>query len=133
VFVAIRRPRAIAGWLGAPASASPEVPPADDETRVEALPPRGPRLAAPARPIRVRNSTLFGWALLDHLSGRMAGSPNSGRVTNTVESMIKPWIAADHLRRLADRGSRPSAGALDEMYKMIVDSNDPSRSVAATR
>jgi hypothetical protein len=129
VFIAVRGP-AIAGRLGPRTDAPAEGAEADGrraQATGQADPEaREPRLAAPARPIRIRNSTLFGWALLDHLSGRMSGSPNSGRVTNTVESMIKPWIAADHLRRLAADSRRPSSDALDEMYKMIVDSNDPA-------
>ena len=126
LFVAVRRPTAFAGRLGPRDAPVPEAAPSD-AVRAEATPePPGPRLAAPARPIRIQNSTLFGWALLDRLSGQMTGSPNSGQVSNTVESMIKPWIAADHLRRLADDGRRPSSGALNELYKMIVDSNDPA-------
>jgi hypothetical protein len=86
--------------------------------RAEAVPERrmepadGPRLSAPAEPIRVPGASLFGWALLDHLTGTMAGSANAARVTNTVESMIKPWIAADHLRRLAAEACEKVAEAL---------------------
>jgi hypothetical protein len=83
------------------------------------------RLDAPTRPIRIRGASLFGWALLDRISGALTGSANSNSVVNTVESMIKPWIAADYLRRLAD-GRRPSADVLDELATMIVDSNDPA-------
>src|SRR6185503_5380001 len=79
----------------------------------------------PARPIRIQGASLFGWALLDRISGALTGSANSSSVVNTVESMIKPWIAADYLRRLAD-GRTPSADVLDELATMIVDSNDPA-------
>jgi hypothetical protein len=116
------------GWLGPWASAStgpaPTGPGPTDAPRAENADRL--RLAAPDRPIRIRNSSLFGWALLDRVTGQMAGSPNSGRVTNTVESMIKPWIAADHLRRLAADGRRPPSDSLNELFKMIVDSNDPA-------
>jgi len=108
-------------------SAEPPVstPAAEDTAESDIRAARPARLAAPARPIRIPGASLFGWALLDRLSGAMAGSPNSGRVVNTVESMIKPWIAADYLRRLAD-GRSPAADVLNELARMIVDSNDPA-------
>jgi hypothetical protein len=111
---------------------SPGVPAPPGAGRAEAAPERrmepadGPRLSAPADPIRVPGASLFGWTLLDHITGAMAGSANSATVTNTVESMIKPWIAADHLRRLADDDRRPTRAALDELTLMIVDSHDPA-------
>jgi hypothetical protein len=46
-------------------------------------------------------------------------------MTSTVESMIKPWIAADHLRRLDAAGRRPDGSTLNELTLMIVDSHDP--------
>ena len=42
------------------------------------------------------------------------------RFVNTTESMIKVWIAADYLRRQ----QAPGAGALAELNRMIVDSDD---------
>ena len=102
--------------------AAPEEPSATPEARAAR-----PRLAAPANPagVKVAGARLFGWALMDRTTGAVAGSPNSHTVTNTVESMIKPWIAADHLRRLTEGGREPSAETLRELSLMIVDSNDP--------
>jgi len=87
----------------------------------------GAGLAAPRNPnsIAVGGAWLLGWALLDTETGVVAGSRNSATMTNTVESMIKPWIAADHLRRLAEGGREPSTQTLKELNVMIVDSNDP--------
>jgi hypothetical protein len=115
---------ALGAPIDTPGESAPTQPTPTADVLAEA--PDTLRLAAPDEPIRIRNASLFGWALLDRTNGAMAGSPNSGRVTNTVESMIKPWIAADHLRRLAEAGRRPSAASLDELFTMIVDSNDPA-------
>jgi len=89
--------------------------------------PALPTLVPPANPasIKVSGAWLFGWAFLDRQSGKVVGSTNSATVTNTVESMIKPWIASDYLRRRAEAGKEPTQQALKELTLMIVDSNDP--------
>src|SRR5690242_16193901 len=40
----------------------------------------------------------FGWALLDRRTNQVAGSANKDTMTNTTESMVKAWLAADYLR-----------------------------------
>jgi hypothetical protein len=57
--------------------------------------------------VAVVGARAFGWALLDTESGEVSGSANLATRTNTVESMIKPWIASDYLRRLADAARSP--------------------------
>jgi hypothetical protein len=129
VFAAASPPASFATWRPpdpttpgatqpAPLVASPTTPPP---------PPPLPTLAAPADPatIKASGARLFGWAFLDRRTGKAVGSANAGTVTNTVESMIKPWIAADYLRRLAEKGDEPSARTRSELTLMIVDSNDP--------
>jgi hypothetical protein len=77
------------------------------------------------RSLRVPGAGYFGWALLDRRTGRTTGSANASTSANTVESMIKPWIVADYLRREASAGRQPSAETLRELTLTIVDSNDP--------
>ncbi len=91
------------------------------------LPAPGPTLAAPADPsvVRAPGAWLFGWALMDRETGTIKGSRNAATMTNTVESMIKPWIAADYLRRLAAAGKTPTTQQQSEIALMIIDSNDP--------
>jgi hypothetical protein len=88
--------------------------------------PSMPTLAAPVDPstITVAGARAFGWAFLDISTGQVSGSANIATMTNTMESMIKPWIAADYLRRLPAAGKQPTASALKELTLMIVDSND---------
>src|SRR5262245_36619428 len=82
-------------------------------------------LAAEAKPTKtVEHGPIVGWAMVDRLTGRVVGSANSGTATNTMESMIKPWIAADYLRRLAHENQQPSQQVLDELELTIVDSHD---------
>lgn len=85
------------------------------------------RMVPPADPatLSIENTNYDEWALLDRRAGTIAGSPNSATEGNTVESMIKPWIVADYLRRLAEDGQTPSPEMLDELTLVIVDSNDP--------
>jgi hypothetical protein len=75
--------------------------------------------------VTVGGATYAGWALLDRTTGTTVGSSNSATAGNTVESMIKPWIVSDYLRRKAEAGQTPSQAELDEMFLVIIDSNDP--------
>lgn len=89
-------------------------------------PPPMPDLVAPTDPqsVMVDGAQFLGWAFLDRSQGTIVGSPNAAAGTNTVESMIKPWVAADYLRRLSESGGMPTPQALQELARMIVDSND---------
>ena len=84
-------------------------------------------LQFPADPNRltVANASYYGWSLLDRRSGQTTGSANAATAGNTTESMIKPWLVADFLRRESEAGRQPSAQDLNEMTLVIVDSNDP--------
>jgi hypothetical protein len=101
---------------------SPEVLPTEPE-------PEGPRyrLTPPPDPaaVTIPDTSYYGWALLDRQTGAVTGSPNAASEGNTVESMIKPWIVADYLRRLAESGQTPPSETLDQLTLAIVDSNDP--------
>jgi len=104
-----------------PASAAPALV-ARLQTIAQPSPPP-PVIGIPADPAAVQRPaylTFFGWALLDRKTGTLTGSANRDTVSNTTESMIKVWIAADYLRH---QGS-PSAGAQDELYRMIINSDD---------
>jgi hypothetical protein len=100
----------------APPTIAPTTPP----------PPPPPTFAAPADPskVTVSGARKAGWALLHIDDGAVTGSANYTSVTNTVESMIKPWIASDYLRRLAEQGKTPSQTVFNEITLMLDDSND---------
>jgi hypothetical protein len=115
-----------------PEAGAPAPRPADDRREPAADPTAEGdadafTLAAPApgEEPEVDAADLFAWALLDVETGAIVGSANSATARNTVESMIKPWIAADYLRRLAEDDRRPSDQVLRELRLVIVDSNDP--------
>jgi hypothetical protein len=63
------------------------------------------------------------WAMLDRHTDRITGSANLG-ATNTSESTVKAWIAADDLRRLAERSLRPDNDELAALSVMVRDSDD---------
>jgi hypothetical protein len=85
-----------------------------------------PTLRAPKHPssVQVKGATLFGWALLSTATNKIAGSANYEKTKNTVESMIKGWIAADFLRRKTEAGQTPSKAQLSDITLMIIDSNN---------
>jgi hypothetical protein len=81
-------------------------------------------IRAPADPAAVQGPgylTFFGWTLVDRRNGALTGSTNRDSATNTTESMIKVWLAADYLRR---QSATPGASTLDELTRMIVNSDD---------
>ncbi len=125
-LLAVPRVRAVLSRT-APAPAASlvmAVPPARD-VHVAAQPaPPGPALRAPASPLAVPQTTFFGWALLDRRTGVVTGSANQSTGTNTTESMIKPWLAADFLRRASAAGRQPTQRDLAELSTMITRSDD---------
>jgi len=108
----------------APAATPSAVPPRRPVHVAGQPPPPGPVLRAPAGPLAVPQTWFFGWALLDRGSGTVAGSDNRDTGANTTESMIKPWLAADYLRRAGTAGRRPSQQELGELATMIIRSDD---------
>src|SRR2546421_6298194 len=111
-----------------PVATASESPPASAPVaHLEAVaqpPPPGPVIGVPADPAAVQGPgylTFFGWALLDRHTGQLTGSANRETVSNTTESMIKVWIAADYLRH---QNGQPPASAVNELYQMIIHSDD---------
>jgi hypothetical protein len=121
------------GSSAAVATPSPSGPGGEPQTMIQTPPPStsppappGPRLQAPANPasITASGTSLFEWALLDRETNKVVGSAHYTTKKNTVESMIKPGIAADWLRREAAAGRTPSQTSLNEIIDMIEYSND---------
>jgi hypothetical protein len=103
-------------------------PPEKDRVNIASqLAPPLPRLAAPADPASIQppvSTSFFGWAFLDESTGVITGSANMATGTNTTESMVKPWIAADYLRQLDQQGETPTDAALSDLTNMIIHSDD---------
>ncbi len=131
--VAVPVARAALPVRPAHAAAPPPLPPPSPSTSPSPFvahlqvaaqqPPPPPTVHAPADPAAIKTPAslnFFGWALLDRRTGQATGSANRETATNTTESMLKVWIAAEYLRHTAN----PGAGALAELRKMIVDSDD---------
>jgi len=118
------RPVHPAAATPSPVPAAPSASPFAGHLQVVVQQPPGPpTLRAPADPGAVpapSQASFFGWALVDRRTGEVSGSANKDTGNNTTESMIKVWIAADYLRKQ----DAPNAGALAELTRMIVDSDD---------
>ncbi len=127
--LAVPRSRAVLASLGqhTPTAAaftdpsSDAAPPASAQVMAQPAPP-APTLLAPANPASIQppgKPSFFGWAFLDRRTNQTVGSANSASGTNSTESMIKAWIAADFLRTHS-----PSQTDLSQLTLMIIDSND---------
>jgi hypothetical protein len=117
--------------LAAPVPSPSSPTPRPSTTKAPApAPPAAPALTAPllrAAPVSVKTSGFWSWALMDRRTGEFATSTNA-QVTNVTASMIKAWLAADYLRRLAERGATPNASALRQLTIMIRDSDNNAAS-----
>ena len=115
------QPSQVAAAFSAGSPSPSPSPLATAQIMVQPAPP-GPTLAAPADPASIKapgNPSFFSWAFLDRRTGSVVGSANSATGTNTTESMIKAWIAADYLRM-----HDPSDTDRTNLRLMIIDSND---------
>jgi hypothetical protein len=121
VLVPATRARFAADAAQARPGASPV--PVRAKLAMQAAPPPPTLRAGPVpTPTSPPKLYLFGWAFLDRRTNKLVGSANKDTVTNTTESMVKAWLAADYLRRLG--ATQPTATALQDITLMIEDSND---------
>jgi Beta-lactamase enzyme family len=90
-----------------------------DSAEERSLPP----LPFAAAPVAVDTDGFLSWALLDRRTGDIVGSENLA-ATSTTASMVKPWLAADYLRRIAANGEQPSDARLADLTAMIRDSDN---------
>jgi hypothetical protein len=113
--------------LSAAADPTPVVtspPPVAATTRVAPAPaPVKPQPLLHAAPVSVNTTGFWSWSVLDRNTGAQTGSANADR-TNVTASMIKAWLAADYLRRKAEKNAKPSAHDLSELTIMIRDSDN---------
>ncbi len=112
--------------LGSQARAAAGVPAEPGLRSTAQKAPPWPVLRVPEQPVTVpAGITLTGWSLLDRRTGQLVGhSDGAATARNNVESMIKPWIAADYLTRLVKAGRQPSAKDLADLRTMIIRSDD---------
>jgi hypothetical protein len=113
-------------------STSPDPDPSrsSNPQTLSTTPPAVPTLTAPllqAAPVTVNTSGFWSWTLMDRNSGELAGSDNAG-ATNVTASMIKAWLAADYLRRAAERNTTPSSSIMKQLTIMIRDSDNAAAS-----
>jgi hypothetical protein len=104
----------------------PSVPPSD--TAVPSRPPvPAPRMTSGpylrAGPVSISVPGFSSWALLETAAGKISGSATLTRASDTA-SMIKAWLAADYLRRTAERGAKPTSTQLQQLSTMIRDSDN---------
>jgi Beta-lactamase enzyme family len=83
----------------------------------------GPPTLLEPRPVALTEPGFHAWALLKTHTGAISGSDNLADTSDTV-SMIKAWLAADFLRRAAQRKQTPTADQLHTLSIMIRDSDN---------
>ena len=75
-------------------------------------PDRAARAGRPSAPsVTVRAQGTYSWALVDRATGVRFQSQN-GAETSYTESMVKIWLAADHLKRAEAARQSPSSARL---------------------
>jgi len=109
------------GVASAPPSAGPPSASAPSPSASPSASTRsGPLLRA--NTVTITASGFWSWALIDTATGAITGSPNVAAPSDTA-SMSKAWVAADYLRRAAERKQQPSAEILRRLSTMIRDSD----------
>lgn len=99
-----------------PPERAPETPP----PAVVAPPAATAQLDVHAE-VSVEVEGFVSWAVLDRTSSELA---SEGQGSNTTESMIKPWLVADHLRSITEDGQEPNEEDLRDARAAIRDSDD---------
>jgi hypothetical protein len=104
---------------------APPQPPAGPETTTPAAPPdASPTAPGPfltAKPVTINTPGFWSWALLNTATGEVTGSANLAAPSDTA-SMTKAWVAADYLRRAAEKNQKPNAEIMRRLSKMIRES-----------
>ncbi|MDG4795300.1 serine hydrolase [Micromonospora sp. WMMD1082] len=76
-----------------------------------------------AKNLNLKIDGWYAWSVLDRRSGEIIGSDDMAE-TSTTASLIKSWVVADYLRRTADAGQTPSDAKLDDLTRIIRDSDN---------
>lgn len=90
--------------------------PTPESTGVRALADARVRLRP--GPVRVATEGFVSWALLDRRTGRVTGSANLSAAGDAL-AMVRPWLAADHLRRVAAGGHVPTQRRLRQLRAVV--------------
>lgn len=85
--------------------------------------PAGTARTLRAGQVNLTSAGFWSWALIDRRTGTLSGSANATARSDTA-SMIKSWIAADYLRRQAERGAGVEDTRLKALSQMIRDSDN---------
>jgi len=88
-----------------------------------ASPPGLPPLQFRSTTLTVKTEGFFSWALMDRRTGEIWGSTNMN-ATTWPASMIKAWLVADDLRRLAETKQTPGAARLRDLESVIRNSDN---------
>jgi hypothetical protein len=104
----------------ASASASPARAAAQPAPSGASPTPTGPFLTP--KPVTIDTSGFWSYALLDTATGAVTGSGNLTAPSDTA-SMSKAWVAADYLRRTAERKQKPNGEIMRRLSTMIRDSD----------
>lgn len=110
-------PAAPPTWHAGRAAAGSAISPAPSAD-FDAYPP----LPLRPGPVTVDTPGFWSWALLDMGTGEVNGDRVDER--STTASMIKPWLAADYLRRAAAANQTPSQARMRLLSIMIRDSDN---------
>ena len=105
------------------ATAGQETPAESPSAEASPSPTRSGPLFTPAAKVSLNVKGYWSWTYLDFAAGQSVGSSPAPATSDTA-SMTKAWIAADYLRRAAEKKQTPSSETMAELSKMIRDSDN---------
>jgi hypothetical protein len=103
---------------GEPRTVAPPDPAAPAQPEVATVAPARQSVTLRRHAVRLPGPGFVAWALLDRRTGLMAGSGNLGSPGDAL-SVIKPWLAADHLRRVSALGRTPTGDRLRQLRAVV--------------
>ncbi|MFB6393397.1 serine hydrolase [Polymorphospora lycopeni] len=104
---------------GSPVTTSPATPSAS---------PEPPPLDVRPTDVVIETTGWWSWSMIDQRTGAVYGSENMTE-TSTTASMIKSWVAADYLRRAAEKGETPGESRMAQLTAMIRDSDNEATQI----
>lgn len=107
----------------APSPSPADELPAPARAPIQLPSPEPPGVIDETAEVSVDVDGFLAWAAVDLTTGVRVASDNAAQ-TNSTESMIKAWIVADYLRRIAADGEQPSQGQLEDASRAIRDSHN---------
>ncbi len=119
---------ALVGCSGKASQAAGGASPSPSSSAASAAPSAEPSASSGPGPlfdpdeVKLSVKGFWSWAFLDFKTGEIESSTPANALSDTA-SMSKAWVAADYLRRAAEKNQQPNSTIMAELSTMIRDSD----------